>query len=31
MFDGRIMGERGPEAEEREIGLLMSGVEGAAA
>ncbi len=31
MFDGRIMGERGPEAEEREIGLLMSGVEGEAA
>jgi simple sugar transport system ATP-binding protein len=26
MFDGRIMGELGPEAGEREIGLLMAGV-----
>ncbi len=31
MFDGRIMGERGAEADEREIGLLMSGVSGEAA
>ena len=27
MFDGRIVGERGPEADERELGLLMAGVE----
>ncbi len=26
MFAGRIMGERGPEADERDIGLLMAGV-----
>ena len=26
MFAGEIMGEVGPEASEREIGLLMSGV-----
>ncbi|MFN4141915.1 ABC transporter ATP-binding protein [Aestuariivirga sp.] len=26
MFAGRIMGERGPEADERELGLLMAGV-----
>jgi simple sugar transport system ATP-binding protein len=26
MFAGRIMGERGPEASERELGLLMAGV-----
>ena len=26
MFAGRIMGERGPDADEREIGLLMAGV-----
>ncbi len=26
MFTGRIMGERGPEADERELGLLMAGV-----
>jgi ABC-type uncharacterized transport system ATPase subunit len=26
MFAGRIMGERGPEANERELGLLMAGV-----
>jgi simple sugar transport system ATP-binding protein len=26
MFAGKIMGERGPEADEREIGLLMAGV-----
>jgi simple sugar transport system ATP-binding protein len=26
MFAGRVMGERGPEADEREIGLLMAGV-----
>ncbi len=31
MFDGRIMGERTGEADEREIGLLMSGVTGEAA
>ena len=28
MFDGRIMGERGPEASEQELGLLMAGIEG---
>jgi general nucleoside transport system ATP-binding protein len=27
MFAGRIMGERGPEATERDIGLLMAGVQ----
>ncbi len=27
MFDGRIVGERGPEANEGELGLLMAGVE----
>ena len=27
MCDGRIVGERAPEADEREIGLLMAGVE----
>jgi simple sugar transport system ATP-binding protein len=27
MFDGRIVGERGPEASEGELGLLMAGVE----
>jgi ABC-type uncharacterized transport system ATPase subunit len=26
MFAGRIMGERGPETGERELGLLMAGV-----
>ena len=26
MFAGRVMGERGPETEERELGLLMAGV-----
>jgi simple sugar transport system ATP-binding protein len=26
MFAGRVMGERGPEADERDIGLLMAGV-----
>ncbi len=26
MFAGRVMGERGPEADERELGLLMAGV-----
>ena len=26
MFDGRIVGERGPEASENELGLLMAGV-----
>ncbi|WP_373503989.1 ABC transporter ATP-binding protein [Aestuariivirga sp.] len=26
MFTGKIMGERGPEADERELGLLMAGV-----
>ena len=26
MFAGRIMGERGPDADERELGLLMAGV-----
>ena len=26
MFAGKIMGERGPEANERELGLLMAGV-----
>lgn len=32
MFDGRIMGERLPdETDERELGLLMAGVDGAAA
>jgi simple sugar transport system ATP-binding protein len=31
MFDGRIMGERDASADEREIGLLMSGVTGEAA
>ena len=28
MFDGRIMGERGPEASEQELGLLMAGIDG---
>jgi simple sugar transport system ATP-binding protein len=28
MFSGRIVGERGPEATEGELGLLMAGVEG---
>ncbi len=27
MFDGRIVGERGPEATEGELGLLMAGIE----
>jgi len=27
MFDGRIVGERGPDASENELGLLMAGVE----
>jgi len=27
MFDGRVVGERGPEATEGELGLLMAGVE----
>ncbi len=27
MFDGRIVGERGPETSEGELGLLMAGVE----
>ena len=27
MFDGRIVGERGPDATEGELGLLMAGVE----
>lgn len=27
MFAGRIVGERGPEASERELGLLMAGIE----
>ena len=27
MFDGRVMGERGPEADERELGMLMSGID----
>src|SRR5690606_15575298 len=27
MFDGRIVGERGPDASEAELGLLMAGVE----
>jgi simple sugar transport system ATP-binding protein len=27
MFAGRIVGERGPEATEGELGLLMAGVE----
>ena len=27
MFDGRIVGERGPDATENELGLLMAGVE----
>jgi simple sugar transport system ATP-binding protein len=31
MFSGRIVGERGPEAGEGELGLLMAGVEGEAA
>jgi ABC-type uncharacterized transport system ATPase subunit len=31
MFAGKIMGERGPEANERELGLLMAGVSGEAA
>ena len=31
MCDGRIVGERGGEADEREIGLMMAGVEKAAA
>jgi len=31
MFSGRIVGERGPEAGEGELGLLMAGVEGQAA
>jgi simple sugar transport system ATP-binding protein len=26
MFAGRVMGERGPGASERELGLLMAGV-----
>ena len=26
MFDGNIVGERGPEADEKELGLLMAGV-----
>ena len=26
MFAGRVMGERGPDATERELGLLMAGV-----
>ncbi len=26
MFDGQIVGERGPEADEKELGLLMAGV-----
>ena len=30
MFAGRIMGERDPSASERELGLLMAGVAGAA-
>ncbi|MTI43943.1 nucleoside ABC transporter ATP-binding protein [Roseibium hamelinense] len=30
MFDGRIVGERGPDASEGELGLLMAGVEGEA-
>ena len=28
MFDGRIVGERGPDADEGELGLLMAGAEG---
>jgi simple sugar transport system ATP-binding protein len=28
MFDGRIVGERGPEASEQDLGLLMAGVAG---
>ncbi|MFD2237912.1 ABC transporter ATP-binding protein [Aureimonas populi] len=28
MFDGRIVGERGPEAQESELGLLMAGAQG---
>ena len=31
MFDGRIVGERGPEASENELGLLMAGADDAAA
>ncbi|WP_018633523.1 ABC transporter ATP-binding protein [Neomegalonema perideroedes] len=31
MFDGRIVGERPPETDERELGLLMAGVTGAGA
>ena len=27
MFAGRVVGERGPEASESELGLLMAGVE----
>ncbi len=27
MFDGRIVGERGPEASEQDLGLLMAGIE----
>ena len=27
MFDGRVVGERGPDATEGELGLLMAGVE----
>jgi len=30
MFDGRIVGERKPDADEGELGLLMAGVEGGA-
>ena len=26
MFAGKVKGERGPEANERELGLLMAGV-----
>jgi len=31
MFDGRIVGERGPGAGEGELGMMMAGIEGAAA
>jgi len=31
MFDGRIVGERGPEASEQDLGLLMAGIESEAA
>jgi len=27
MFDGQIVGTRGPEATENELGLLMAGIE----